>query len=503
MREFRLRSAEPDGALMTLTGARLPGSRESVDVELSGAVVSDIRPSGSRPPEGEPVALDGLTVIPGLWDHHVHFSTWAETRHRIDLSHAAGPREAAAQMAAAAPMWREGSFLVGAGFRDAMWSETPTLGMLDEAVADVPTVLVSADLHAVWPNSAARRVLGVHDRNAGLLTEEPAFRIQRTLDELPDERTDAWAVDAMRHAASRGVVGITDFEMAWNKETWLRRATRQAPDLRVRFGTYPQDLERLIEDGHGSGEVLPHTHGLIEVGPLKMITDGSLNARTAFCDAPYPGPTDTLGNGTLNIAPDALQALMERARGHGIDCAVHAIGDRANAFAIDAFEATGARGSIEHAQLLRAADVPRLARLGITASIQPEHLVDDRDIADRYWADRVSRAFAFRDLARHGTRLVLGSDAPVAPLDPWAAMSAAVVRSRDGREPWHPEQALSALQALRASTWSGRVQPARGDRADIALLEEDPLECPPSHLRGIHVAGTLLNGRWTFRSSIL
>lgn len=503
MREFRLRGATPSARAQTLTEARLPGSQGRVDIELRGARVSDIRPAGARPPHGEVVGLDGMIVVPGLWDHHVHFTTWAVARHRIDLSNTTSPRQAAAETAARAGRERTRSLIVGVGFRDAMWVERPSLEMLDRAVPNVPTVLISADLHAVWLNSAARHELNIADRLTAVLTEESAFHVQRILEDLPEAQTDAWAADAMRDAASRGVVGISDFEMAWNRETWQRRAERAAPDLRVCFGTYPQDLEHLLDLGHYTGEVLPHTHGLIEVGAVKMITDGSLNARTAYCDEPYGAPSGHAENGTLNIGPDDLRALMERAHRNGVESAVHAIGDRANAYAIDAFEATGAQGSIEHAQLLRVADIPRLSRLGITASVQPEHLVDDRDVADRYWADRRSRAFVFRDLQEQGVRLAFGSDAPVAPLDPWAAIASAVVRSRDSQPSWHPEQALSVEEALRASTWSHRTRPIVGDRADLAILETDPLECEPFRLRGVRTAGTLLNGRWTFTNGTL
>ena len=106
--------------------------------------------------------------------------------------------------------------------------------------------------------------------------------------------------------------------------------------------------------------------------------------------------------------------------------AVHAIGDRANARVLDAFEAVGCSGSIEHAQLLRREDVARFAALGVVASVQPEHAMDDRDVADRYWAGRTDRAFMLAELAAAGVELALGSDAPVAPIDPWVAISAAV-----------------------------------------------------------------------------
>jgi predicted amidohydrolase YtcJ len=195
---------------------------------------------------------------------------------------------------------------------------------------------------------------------------------------------------------------------------------------------------------------------------------------------------------------------MRRATDAGFDCAVHAIGDAANAFALQAFARTGARGSIEHAQLLDDADVLRFAQLRVVASVQPEHLLDDRDVADRYWADRSRRAFPFRSLLDAGATLAFGSDAPVAPLDPWLAIAAAVHRSRDDRPPWHPEQEITVHEALTASMPPGRGSSMlrAGDLADLIVLDGDPFTADPAELRTMPVAATLLGGAWTHRAGI-
>jgi hypothetical protein len=189
--------------------------------------------------------------------------------------------------------------------------------------------------------------------------------------------------------------------------------------------------------------------------------------------------------------------------------AVHAIGDHANRLALDTFEelvAGGARQdfsglghSIEHAQLLSDDDVHRFARLGIVASVQPEHALDDRDVADRLWAGRTQRAFPLASLLAAGVQLALGSDAPVAPLDPWVGMAAAVGRSRDGTDPWHPEQSISREAALAASA-RGRHRVSAGDTADLAVCELDPLVASVADLRRMPVAATLLGGRITHHS---
>jgi predicted amidohydrolase YtcJ len=153
-------------------------------------------------------------------------------------------------------------------------------------------------------------------------------------------------------------------------------------------------------------------------------------------------------------------------------------------------------GVIEHAQLVREGDFARFARVGLVASVQPEHAMDDRDVADRHWAGRTNRAFAFGSLYEAGATLRFGSDAPVAPLDPWFAIAAATSRSRDERAPWHPEQRVPLGVALESSM-RGRSVVRVGDVADIAILDADPRTVTPPQVRNLPIAATLLGGRCT------
>jgi hypothetical protein len=231
------------------------------------------------------------------------------------------------------------------------------------------------------------------------------------------------------------------------------------------------------------------------MGPLKIISDGSLNTRTAWCCDPYAGPAP-LGfpHGQPNQTPDELRALLRQAAGHDLEVAVHAIGDRAVGEALDAIAAAGARGTVEHVQLIRREDVRRMAELGVTASVQPAHLVDDRDATDRLWPGRGERCFAFRWMLDDGVTLVLGSDAPVAALDPWLAVAAAVHRTVDDREPWHPAQAITMREALAAST-DGLGTVGAGHPADLVLLGDDPLGGWDGRLPAPGVAATWVGGR--------
>ena len=491
---------------LVLASARLPGETECCDVHLRDGHVSAITAVGER--RGGPTAadaqvldLEGRFVVPGLWDEHVHMTQWALAANRIDLSGAASARAAVElvrhRMTAAGTGADRTVTAVGAGFRDAVWNDVPSAEMLDDATREVPTALISHDLHCVWLNSAAARRYGVRLPADGLLREEAAFAVTRELGKLPDDVVDGWVRTAGQEAAARGVVGVVDLEMTWNRDVWLRRIAGGFSSLRVDAGVYPEDLERAADAGMRTGQTVDGGAGLLRVGPLKVLIDGSLNTRTAFCVDPYPHG----GHGILTVSEAELVALLARARETGFVPVVHAIGDGANQVALDAFAEAGTGGRIEHAQFVRQEDFARFGELGLTASVQPAHALDDRDAADANWAGRTDRAFPLRSLLDGGARLALGSDAPVAPLDPWLAMSAATARARnDGRGPWHPEQALTREEALLAST-RGRGRIRAGAVADIAVLDADPLAAPDAVFAGMPVAATLVAGRFTFRGA--
>ncbi|MFF1632888.1 amidohydrolase [Leifsonia sp. NPDC058248] len=475
-----------------LRGGRIPTADGTVDVLIAQGRIAEIAPAG-RLHGDETVSLDGRWVIPGLWDNHVHFTQWAQTARRLDVSGAASAAEAAELVSGRALADAGSDPIVGFGFHDALWPDRPTRALLDRASGDRPVVLIAGDLHCCWLNTTAARMLApatAGDPDAAVLREDASFAVTMQLAAADDGTLDRWARDAAKAAAARGVVGIVDLEYGWNLDVWQRRMQAGADELRVEFGVYGEHLERAAALGLRTGSVIEGTGGLLTVGPYKVITDGSLNTRTAFCFDPYPDG----GFGAENLSFAELVASMYFAASHGLEPAVHAIGDHANRLALDAFAEVGCRGRIEHAQLITNGDIARFAELGVTASVQPEHAMDDRDVADVLWAGRTGRAFPLAALQRAGVRLALGSDAPVAPLDPWVALAAAVARSRGGREPWHPEQSISRRVGLAASV---RSRVAVGEPADLAVLEYDPFACTIAELRRMPVAATLLAGDFT------
>ena len=479
-----------------------------VDVLVDGGEIrwlsSDPKARVSKPVD-EQLDLDGRWLGPGLWDSHVHFGQWTLLSRRLDVSGADSAAETAALVRdelTRHPLGA-GAVLIGQGFRDGLWPDAPTPELL--AFGDQAVVLVSGDVHCLWSNRAAVRMFDLPEA-AWLLREQEAFDLNVRLSAVPEQQLDARALESAATAASRGVVGIVDLEMSGAVASWQRRFGAGFRGLRVKAGVYPDDLDGVVAAGIRTGQVVPETAGLLVGGPFKLFTDGSLNTRTAWCYDDYPGLSGPDAAGLAIHSADELLGLARAAVAQGFIPTIHAIGDRATTLALDTFEALGRLpaglaeigGSIEHAQLVTTADLPRFAQLAVRASVQPEHAMDDRDVTDHYWAGRADRAFAYRALWEAGAELALGSDAPVAPLDPWVTISAAVSRTRDGREPWHPEQALPIDAALRAS-WGGAADIAIGGPADLVITELNPVEASGDDLRTMPVFATMVAGEWSYR----
>ncbi|PRB19280.1 metal-dependent hydrolase [Microbacterium sp. MYb62] len=465
---------------------------EPVDIFIADGRIVDIAPTGSLPVRGEAVDAAGAWAVPGLWDNHVHTVQWALTSERAPLGEADSAAAAARTMSDVAPL--PDGRRVGTGFRDALWADRPALELLDAATGTVPTYLINADVHSVWLNSAALAREGFRSDD-GMLRETDAFEISRRLNAVDAAHGDRAMMSAGEQAAARGITGLVDFDMAWSAEAWPRRVQAGFASHRVEFAMYPFDLDRAIGAGLRTGELREDTdappagRGLVHVGPLKVITDGSLGTRTAACSHAYPGDPGNFG--MLTVPSDELVELLTRATGAGLAVAVHAIGDRAITSALDAFTATGAVGSIEHVQLVRHTDLARFARLGVVASVQPQHAVDDRDLVDRHWAEQTAIGYPLASLRDAGAQLRFGSDAPVAALDPWHAISAAVSRTDDERTPWHPEERVTLDQALEASV---RTSLRPGQPADVVLCAADPRTSTGEELRSMVVQATVLAG---------
>ena len=461
-------------------------------------------------PSPDVIDLGGRCVLPGFTDAHVHFPTWSLGRREVRLEGVGGLEEALERVRSHP---RHGSWIRGYGWRSAEWSAQPTAAALDTVTGDTPALLFSKDYHSAWLNSAALARAngdlevpgGVVERDergqpTGVLREESAWQFRaRVAMPSEDEFVDATR-EGLRVAASRGVVAVHD------KDGWLgapgifqRVAERNGPTLRVWQSVPYERLPELKALGIHSGI----GDEFLRIGYLKAFMDGTLGSQTArMLD----------GSGVTITSGEELAEIIREGARLGWPVGVHAIGDLANREALDAFESTrdawaplGLRHRVEHAQCLAPEDVGRFAGLGVACSVQFSHAPSDRDLAERFWPDRVDGAYAFRSLWESGALVANGSDAPVEELDPLAGIRAGVLRTIDERPAWHPEQCLTVEQVLIATT----VNPARlsGDErrrgkllpgflADLVVLSRDPLDCPPDELESVEVVATMVGGRW-------
>ena len=334
----------------------------------------------------------------------------------------------------------------------------------------------------------------------GILREESAWQFRGRF-AMPSEDEFAEATrEGQRLAASRGVVAIHD------KDGWLgapgifqRVAERDGLTLRVWQSVPYERLPELEALGVHSGI----GDDYLRIGYLKAFMDGTLGSQTAWM---------LDGSGVVITSGEELAEVIREGARLGWPVGVHAIGDRANREALDAFEATrdawaplGLRPRVEHAQCLAPEDVGRFAALGVACSVQFSHAPSDRDLAERFWPEQADGAYAFRSLWDSGALVANGSDAPVEELDPLAGIRAGVLRTIDDRPAWHPEQCLSVEQALLATTvnpaWLSGDERRRGKLlpgylADLVVLSRDPHECEPGDLGSIEVVATMVGGRW-------
>jgi predicted amidohydrolase YtcJ len=442
-----------------------------------------------EPQHGEQVLdLGGRVVRRGLRDAHAHVVEWARSQREVDLSGAGSAAAAADLVASAHRAAPPGAVVRGSFFRDALWPDEPAAALLDRAAPGRVVVLRSLDMHSVWLSPATLAVCGLPDHPTGLLREHEAWA---ALDRLPARAAaeDDAAVDvAVGAAHQRGLTSVRDFSFEDAHGSWSRRQASRGGTLplRVTAVVQPVAVPGLVERGLSSGS----GDDWLRIGPLKLFVDGALGARTARCLTPYAGGSD---RGRQLLDPQALRTALEGARLAGLDVAVHAIGDEATRDALQALQTAGVGASLEHAQLLRTEDLPLFRSGGVVASIQPAHLVDDAPLVDDLWRHTTSLPYAVRSLVSAGATIVLGSDAPVSPLDPWVSIAAAVHRTVGVDPPWRAGEAVDLELALVAS---GARRVAVGDRADLVVVDAPDLAAlSAADLAQVPVHATFLAGQ--------
>jgi len=483
------------------------------------------------------LALRGRRVLPGFNDAHVHFFDGGQGLASVQLRDAPSPGEFRDRIAAYAATLPEGQWILNGNWDHERWSpaELPTRQLIDAATPRNPVFINRLDGHMALANSLALKLAGINRdtpdppggsivRDAsgeptGVLKDAAMNAVYAVIPEADASEIATALRAAMRYANENGVTSVQDMSAS----PGILRVYRQLladGDLTVRvYGAQPlATWERLAGPGIGAG----FGNDMLRIGRLKGFADGSLGSTTALFFEPYldePGTSGLPSDEMVDAA--AMLADMVGADAAGLQLAVHAIGDKANATVLDMFAEVARRNgprdrrlSIEHAQHLRAADIPRFHALGVIASMQPYHAIDDGRWAEkRIGAERAKGTYAFRSLLDAGAVLAFGSDWFVAPMEPLLGIYAAVTRRTiDGANPdgWVPEQKITVAEAVRAYTAGSAYAEgqeavkgtlAPGKLADLVVLSDDIFAIDPATIADVHVDTTMVGGKIVFERS--
>ena len=475
----------------------------------------------------------GAMVTPGMGDTHTHFMDGGFQLISVDLRDARTPNEFVRRIAEFARTQPEGTWIVGGNWDHENWGgRLPERSWIDSVTPRHPVFVSRLDGHMALANSAALEAAGMGRttrdvaggtivRNSrgelsGILKDEAMGPVYAVMPAPTDQQADSAVARATRWAAAHGYTTVDAVSLDWIGYGALRRV-RDAGLLVTRVhGYFPLSLWRAVADSvkrWGPGDAWLDPRG------VKGFVDGSLGSTTALFFEPYlDAPND---RGLLTTPAESLSAWIGGADSAGLQVVVHAIGDRANALLLDIYDSVATahggrdrRFRIEHAQHLRAADIGRMARQHVFASMQPAHAADDgRWAAKRLDPARLRTTYAFRSILDSGVVLSFGSDWPVAPLDPVVGIAAAVTRQTfDGANPggWVPEQKVTVDEALRAYT-SGVARAhfreategmlREGMAADLVVLDRNLATIPADSIHEARVLLTVVGGRIAFEAA--
>jgi predicted amidohydrolase YtcJ len=529
----------PPPAALIVTGARVwTGDRrhpwaeavavrgERIVAVGTAAEVMRLAGPGTRRIEGR-----GGFVTPGFVDSHVHFLDGGFGLGSVKLRDAASRAEFVRRIAEFARTAPAGAWVLGGDWDHELWGgELPRRDWIDAVTPDRPVWVNRLDGHMSLANGAALRAAGVTARTpdppggtivrgsggepTGILKDNAMELVDKVVPEASAAAKDRALEAAMRYAAAQGVTSVVHMGTWEDLEVFRRAHDAGRMITRIHAAVPLATWQRLRDEvaARGRGDAW------LAIGGLKGFVDGSLGSRTAAFAAPY---ADAPGNrGLLVNEPEDLYAWTAGADRSGLQVVVHAIGDRAIHLQLDIFERVARedgprdrRFRIEHAQHLAPADIPRFAALGVIASMQPYHAIDDGRWAEKaIGAERAKTTYAFRSLLDAGATLAFGSDWPVAPAEPLMGLYAALTRrTLDDRHPegWVPSQKIGLDAALAAYTRDAAYAAfaerdlgtlEAGKLADLVLVDRDLGRIPAPAIRDAKVLLTVVGGKVVFEA---
>jgi len=485
------------------------------------------------------VDLAGKTVVPGLTDSHCHIFGIGEREMRLNLEGTDTLEKFLSIVQARAAKTERGKWMVGRGWIETFWKppQFPNRHDLDKIAGDHPVYLTRADGHASIANTKALQIAGIEkntsDPFGGRILKdsngEPTGMLLDNAQDLVENKIPKPTKSDREQALLLGVereikLGWCEIQNAGShrEDIELLQAGFAAKKIKIRiynavFGP-GTDAQQFLKEGPVIGSP---DHGLTQ-RTIKVILDGALGSRGAALLKPYSDSPNT--SGYLREKPEELRPMFAEALRRGIQVETHAIGDRGNRLILDLYKEAfktvpreqrnnpDPRWRVEHAQILDPADVPRFAKLGVIASMQPSHAISDLFFAPaRLGMDRLGGGYAWQSLLKSGAIICAGSDAPVERGEPMIEFYAAVARKSirgESGEGWHPEQAVSREEALKMFTTSaayaafeenvkGSIEP--GKLADLTVLSADIMRIPLPEILKTRCVMTVIGGEIVYQ----
>lgn len=494
-------------------------------------------------PQSRIIDLRGRRVVPGFNDAHVHFHIGGSSLASVQLRDAATELEFRDRISQFAKKIPAGQWILNGEWDSERWPgrKFPTKDLIDSVTPDHPVFLNRWEAHTMLANSVAMKLAGV-DKNTrdlpggvierdaggnptGIFVDAAKALIERVIPAATEAQLVTYLRAAQAHAAQNGITSVQDMAFlnpqSMDAPAELLRAYQTlvtANELQTRVSLHtPMRFWRMLGD---LGIQANFGNDKFQIGALKAFSDGALGSSTAWFLEPFTDNPASSGLPSDEMEyPERFLENMLRADAAGINLAIHAIGDRANRRILDYFEKViqtnparaNRRLRIEHAQHLHPADIPRFARLGVIASVQPIHATDDGCWAERRIGhERAETTYAFRSLLDAGAVLAFGSDWWVQPISPIAGICAAVTRATiDGRNPdgWIPAQKITVAEAVHAYTVSSAYASgeehvkgslAPGKLADLVILSDDIFTIPPAEIQHAKIDATIFDGRFIY-----
>jgi predicted amidohydrolase YtcJ len=485
-------------------------------------------------PETKVLDAKGKLLLPGFNDAHVHFLDGGSHLQEVQLKDAASPEEFVRRIGDRAKIAPKGEWITGGDWDEQKWSppNLPTKELVDPLTPETPVWVNRYDGHESLANSVALRLANVTAKTidppggqivrdaqgnpTGVLRDAAQGLVDRVVPPMTHAQRMRAIRQALEHAASLGVTSVQHMNPLYD-DVKAYAELQEKGELTVRIYVAPMETDwkdqAKIGVRHGFGTPL------LRMGAVKGYADGSLGSDTAYFFDPYTD--DPKSHGLLSDEmhpPSAMLQRLKSADAAGLQICIHAIGDRGISMTLDMFEQIektngkrNRRWRIEHSQHLAAKDFARYARLGVIASVQPYHAIDDGRWAEkRIGPERIQRTYAFHTFLDNGVRLALGTDWPVAPLSPMWTIYAAVTRATlDGKNPdgWVPEQKLTVAEAVEAYTMGSAYAEfqekekgsiTQGKLADFVVLSDDISKIPPAAIKNVKVEATFLGGKLVY-----